>query len=310
MANPMNPNKSSFPTVNLKIGDYQIYAIPTGIFALDGGAMFGTVPKVLWEKTNPSDEKNRIPMEARALLLVSNQRKILVDTGNGEDFKAKYGEKLGSHFSEMYGLEKEGPSLKKSLQQLGVSPSDITDVILTHLHFDHAGGATCEKDGQIVPAFENAKYYLQKKNLTTAQSPNKREQASYLKANFEPLIEKNQLVLLNENEVSKFELNNIRFEISDGHTEGHQCVIVEDDVKRLVYCGDVIPTSTHIRSAWGMGYDLNPLKLMDEKKKLLKLSEDKPTFYFFEHDPYCDMATIEPDRSEYKIKDKFWIKHD
>lgn len=167
-------------TQNLVIGPYEIIPIPTGIFGLDGGAMFGTVPKVLWEKSNPPDEKNRISMEARALLLKSADRKILIDCGNGGDFIAKYGEKLGTKFSEMYGVDTQGPSLEKSLQAAGVTFNDITDVILTHLHFDHAGGGTTEKNGELVPTFPKAQYYLQKGNLETASKPNIREKSELL----------------------------------------------------------------------------------------------------------------------------------
>lgn len=296
------PNKE----INLKVGDYQVHPIPTGLFGLDGGAMFGTVPKVLWEKTNPADEKNRIQMEARALLLISDQQKILIDTGNGADFKDKYGEKLGTKFSEMYAMDANGPSLIKSLQKYNLKPEDITDVILTHFHFDHAGGATTSENGKLVPTFKNAKYYVQKSNLENAQKPNKREQASYFQANYAPLIESGNLVVLDQK--SHPRLKNISFFVSHGHTQGHQSVVIEDSQTRVVYCGDVIPTSTHVRSAWVMGYDLNPLQLMEEKKDLLNLSQNKPTYYFFEHDPYCDAATVTADKDDFKVQERFWLR--
>ncbi len=292
--------------LQLTIAGYTPHPIPTGLFGLDGGAMFGTVPKILWEKTNPADNHNRIQMEARALLLISNTKKILIDTGNGSDFKDKYGEKLGTKFSEMYAIDENGPSLLKSLKKYNLNPEDITDVILTHFHFDHAGGATTSENGKIVPTFKNATYYVQQSNLDNAKNPNKREQASYFKANYQPLIDEKKLVLLSQE--THPNLPGIRFFVSNGHTQGHQSVIIEDNTTRLIYCGDVIPTSTHVRLAWVMGYDLNPLKLMEEKKELLGLSQTKSTYYFFEHDPYCDTAKVITDKDDYKVEERFWLK--
>ncbi len=167
--------KSLEPTHRkLQIGDYEVVPLPTGTFGLDGGAMFGTVPKVLWEKTNPADSQNRIQMEARALLLKSPKRNVIIDTGNGSDFIEKYGSHLGPKFAEMYNLSPEGPSLEKSLAKQGLGFDQIHDVILTHLHFDHAGGATHFKDGSLQPTFAKARYHLQRKNLETAQAPNLR----------------------------------------------------------------------------------------------------------------------------------------
>lgn len=290
-------------SIKLKIADYEICAVPTGLFGLDGGAMFGTVPKVLWQKSNPPDEHNRIPMEARALLLKSKTKNILIDTGNGSDFTEKYGEKLGPKFSEMYGVDPNGASLLGSLKKHSLSADNVTDVILTHLHFDHAGGATCAQNEKIVPAFKNAQYYLQNSNLETAKNPNRREKASYFAANFEPLVNSNQLQLIFG--PTKNILPNISVTVSNGHTQGHQAVIIEDDTQRLIYCGDVIPTSSHVRSAWVMGYDLNPLQLIEEKFELLNLSKNKKTYYYFEHDPYCDIATVEVDREDFKVSERF-----
>lgn len=290
-------------TLNLKIADYQCYTIATGLFGLDGGAMFGTVPKVLWEKNHPTDDLNRIQMEARALLLVSSDKKILIDTGNGSDFISKYGEKLGGKFSEMYGVNNSGTSLMNSLSKLKITPDQITHVILTHLHFDHAGGATKSLNDQIVPTFPKAQYFVQRANYENAIHPNKREKASYLAANFEPLMTAGKLTLLNGTE--KEILPNIHFYISNGHTAGHQCIIIEDANTRLVYCGDVIPTSSHVRSAWVMGYDLNPLLIMNEKEQLLKLAENKTTYYFFEHDPTCELATVTPNKGDYQVNERY-----
>lgn len=294
----------SLPKLSLTIGGYKIGAVPTGIFALDGGAMFGTVPKVLWQKTNPADSENRIPMEARALLLQSEGRNILIDTGNGSDFVAKYGDKMGMKFGEMYSVQEGGVSLNTSLQGLDISVNDITDVILTHLHFDHAGGATCAKDGKIVPTFPNATYHVQRSNYENAMNPNVREKASYLKPNFVPLMEAGVLKLVDGPQQNY--LPNISLIVSDGHTVGQQLVAVEDDNTQVIYCGDLIPTSTHIRSAWVMGYDINPLVVIEEKSRLLKRTDNKTSYLYFEHDPYCDLASVEKKSdTEYQVKERF-----
>lgn len=291
--------------LKLKIGDYEICPIPTGIFGLDGGAMFGTVPKVLWEKSNPPDDKNRISMEARGLLLKCSGRNILIDCGNGGDFIAKYGEKLGSKFNEMYNINDEGPSLKKSLNAHGLSFEDIHHVVLTHLHFDHAGGATCERNGKIVPTFPKAKYHLQKKNFETASHPNLREKASYFAANFQPLVDAQVLNLL-DGPAENF-LPGISAQISNGHTEGHQMIRVSDEKQTLVYCGDVVPTSSHVRLAWVMGYDLHPMNLIEEKIRYMGPAADQGWYLFFEHDPYCDAALIARNGSDFAVQKRFWL---
>jgi glyoxylase-like metal-dependent hydrolase (beta-lactamase superfamily II) len=295
--------KSSLKKLELKFGNYEVCAIPTGLFALDGGAMFGTVPKALWQKTNPADEHNRILMEARALLLKSKDRNILIDTGNGTDFIAKHGEKLGTKFAEIYGVSDSGDSLEKSLKAHGLTPNDITDVILTHLHFDHAGGATKSVDNRIVPTFPNARHHLQRSNYENAVNPNIREKASYLLQNYKPLMESGLLNLIDGSQ--KNYLPNISLFVSNGHTVGHQVVIIEDDSKQLIYCGDVIPTSSHVRSAWIMGYDINPLLLIQEKSIVLNLTKAKTSYLYFEHDPYCDLASVERNNNDFQVKERF-----
>lgn len=291
--------------LQLKIAEYKICPLPTGVFGLDGGAMFGTVPKVLWEKSNPADEQNRILMEARALLLISPTKKIVIDTGNGSDFILKFGEKLGSKFATMYNISDNGPSLLNSLKKFKVHPDDITDVILTHLHFDHAGGATTERGGQLAPTFKNAKYYVQKRNLETAQNPNLRERASYYSANFQPLIDAGQLTLLDGDTLNL--LPGISVYTSDGHTQGQQMVKISDDEKTLLYCADVVPTSSHVRIPWLMGYDLHPLQLMEEKQKILTQAAREKWYLFFEHDPYCDCAQIEANDKDFKVIERYSI---
>lgn len=288
----------------IKIGAYELKAVPTGEFGLDGGAMFGTVPKVLWEKTNPTNEQNQIQMEARALLLKGPERTVLIDTGNGGDFVEKYGEKLGSNFSKMYGVKKGSPNLIDSLKTHDVNPEDVTDVILTHLHFDHAGGSTRALNGKIVPTFPNAKYYAQKENLITAREPNIRERASYLPANFQPLLDAGVLNLLDgPTEVDPY----ISTVLSYGHTRAHQMVKITDGKTTVVYCGDVVPTSTHVRLAWIMGYDLDPLRIIEEKKELLHQATEGQWYLYFEHDPYCDLATVSANKSDFQVEQKYQL---
>lgn len=291
--------------LKLKIGAYEICPIPTGVFGLDGGAMFGTVPKVLWEKSNPPDDKNRIPMEARGLLLKSPGCNILIDTGNGGDFVLKYGEKLGTKFAEMYNIDDQGPSLLKSLKQQGLAPEDIHHVILTHLHFDHAGGATTAKDHKLVPTFPKATYYVQQANLETALHPNLRERASYYSANFQPLIDAGVLKTL-QGPVENI-LPGVSTLLSHGHTQGQQMVKVSDGKTSLLYCGDVVPTSSHVKIPWLMGYDLHPLTLMEEKQKYLSEAAEHSWYLFFEHDPYCDSALIEKKGADFAVKERYLL---
>ena len=290
----------------LKIGEYRILAAPTGIFGLDGGAMFGTVPRTLWAKTNPPDDHNRIDLEARALLLVSSKKKILVDVGLGGDFVEKYGEKLGSKFAEIYGVTSSRDSLEKSLQRHGLGCNDITDVILTHLHFDHAGGATKWENGKLVPTFPKAQYYVQSQNLEAARTPNLREKASYLPANFQPLVEAGRLKLLDGGQEL---FPGVRVFVTNGHTQGQQLVEVSDGGTSLIYCGDIIPTSSHVRLPFVMGYDLNPLLVIEEKRQILQRLAGKNGYIYFEHDPHCDAASVEGSGDDFRLKERLLLSY-
>jgi glyoxylase-like metal-dependent hydrolase (beta-lactamase superfamily II) len=288
----------------LTIGNYEVCPIPTGEFGLDGGAMFGTVPKVLWEKSNPPDDKNRIPMEARALLLKGKDKNILIDCGNGGQFVEKYGEKLGGKFSEMYSVKAGGNSLIGSLKKQGVSPEDIDVVLLTHLHFDHAGGSTSVKEGKLVATFPKAQYFVQKSNLENAKRPNIRERASYLSANWEPLAEAGKLTVVEGNVEL---LPGISAWVSNGHTQGHQAIKISDGKTTLLYCGDVIPTSSHVRLAWIMGYDLEPLKIIEEKNQLLTQAARENWYLYFEHDPYCDAAQVTSQKEDFVVSYRYFL---
>lgn len=297
--NPMKYHDIEIQNVSLQIGEYKLSSLNTARFGLDGGAMFGTVPKILWSKTNPSDDSNRIPMECRCLLLEGKDKKILVDTGLGADFETKYGPKLGPKFRSMYNVEGDESGILEALREKGLSSDDITDVILTHLHFDHAGGATkASPSGEIVPTFKNATYYVQKENLRTAESPNLREKASYYKCNFGPLLSANVLKLIDgPGEIIK----NISSTTSHGHTQGQQNIWIESDGLSLLYCADLIPTATHVRLPWVMGYDLSPLDIIEEKRRELTKACHQDSYLFFEHDPYCEMAKAKPHKDDFRL---------
>ncbi|MCL6495016.1 MAG: MBL fold metallo-hydrolase [Ignavibacterium sp.] len=246
---------------------------------LDGGAMFGIIPKPLWEKTNPADEVNRVTLATRNLLLVSDSKKILIDTGMGN----KWDEKSRNIFRI-----DENLSLEKALLQKGFSFEEITDVILTHLHFDHTGGSTKFQNEKLVPTFPNATYHVQKQNFNWALNPTDRDRGSYLKENFEPLAKEGVLNLLTENYFDE----NITFEIINGHTFGQQMVKISDGSKTVLYCADLLPFVSHIRLPYIMAYDLQPLVTLAEKKKYLKQALDENWILYFGHDPEYAAVTL------------------
>jgi glyoxylase-like metal-dependent hydrolase (beta-lactamase superfamily II) len=264
----------------MQIGTYKLNTIISGSFGLDGGAMFGIIPKPLWEKTNPADELNRVALSTRNLLLISDDKKILIDTGMGN----KWDEKS----KNIYKIDPT-INLEKELIKHVLRPEDITDVLLTHLHFDHTGGSTKLEGGKIVPGFPNAKYFVQKKNFEWAMSPSDRDKGSYIKDNFEPLIKEGVLNLLDgEIDFDK----NISFRIINGHTFGQQMVKISDSSNTVLYCCDLMPFVSQIRIPYVMGYDLQPLVTVQEKKKYLTLAADENWYLYFGHDPNYALATV------------------
>jgi glyoxylase-like metal-dependent hydrolase (beta-lactamase superfamily II) len=258
----------------MKIGKYNIQVVETGNFYLDGGAMFGVIPKALWEKSNPSDEKNRVKLAARCLLLSNEKKHVLIDTGCGD----KWDEKAESIYSFDYKFN----DLEKSLFNLNISPAEITDVILTHLHFDHAGGSTKIDNGKIIPTFPNAVYYVQKSNFDWANNPTEKDRASFIKENYVPLFDNGMLKFINGNEQFDDEIEILKM---DGHTFGQQLIKIYDSSNILFYSGDLFPYTAHVHVPSLPGFDLQPLITLKEKKNILQQSIEEDWELFFEHDP-------------------------
>ena len=265
----------------MQIGQYEIHALVAGRFALDGGAMFGVVPRPLWERTNPPDARNRVAMAARALLVIGNGRKILVDTGNGSKFPPK--------LAEIYRIDTPPGIMEHELSRFGLFPSDITDVVLTHLHFDHAGGSTVMTDHGPRPAFPQARYYVQRDHWKSAQHPTERDRASFFPDDYLPLERDGVLEFLDgEGEI----FPGISLRLFHGHTRALQCPLIRGDAKAVLFCADLIPMAAHVQLPWIMGYDLRPLETLEEKRAILQSAADEEWVLFLEHDPAIDGVTV------------------
>lgn len=268
----------------------KLSTIETGFLKLDGGAMFGIVPKRLWQKLNPPDENNLCTWAMRCLLLETGDRKILIDTGLGDKQDAKF----RSHF-EPFGEK----TLLYSLAKKGLQPEDITDVLLTHLHFDHVGGAVkFDKNRKLVPTFPNATYWSNEIHWNWAMQPNEREKASFLKENFVPLREAGVLQFIDIQQDDVAWLPGIRLRFVYGHTEAMMLPIIESNEKIFVYCADVIPSSYHIGMPYVMSYDVRPLVTLEEKERILNAAVLNKHLLVFEHDPKIACITVQKDERE------------
>jgi glyoxylase-like metal-dependent hydrolase (beta-lactamase superfamily II) len=279
----------------------QIHVINQGNFKLDGGAMFGVVPKTIWQKTNPADNNNMCDWAMRSLLIENNNRLILIDTGIGN----KQNEKFYSHY-----YLSETDLFDKKLNNLGFSRDDITDVFLTHLHFDHCGGAirlNKEKTG-FEPAFKNAIYWSNKNHWEWATNPNPREKASFLKENILPIQQSGQLRFIERNQDSPIlnsVFDNIDVYFVDGHTESMMLPIIHSKGKSIYYMADLIPSVGHIPLPYVMGYDTRPLLTIDEKEKILSLASENEHILFFEHDFKNECCLVHQTEKGIRLKESF-----
>lgn len=266
-----------------EIGAYRLFTIETGRFGLDGGAMFGIVPKPLWSKRLEPDDQNRIPLSMRCLLMVGADRVILVDTGIGDTF-------AGTKYENIYAVDRDGATLEGSLQEHGYERTDVTDVILTHLHFDHGGGSTRQVGGEHVPAFPNATYHVQRQHWEWARKPNSKEAGSFVSQTFLPIEATGQLNLVDG---AGQLFSGIEVRLVNGHTESQQIVKISDDEQTLVYVADLLPTTHHLPPAWTMAYDVRPLQTIEEKGNFLEEAVRSEWKLFFEHDPQVEVGDLD-----------------
>ena len=264
-----------------------IYPIETGNFKLDGGAMFGVVPKVIWQKTNPADSNNLIDMSMRCMLIEDENRLVLIDNGTGDKQPDKF-------FSYYFPFGDD--TLDRSLDKIGFHRNDITDVFLTHLHFDHCGGSiqwNKNKTGY-EPAFNNAKFWSNGNHWKWPTEPNPREKASFLKENIHPIESSGQLNFVDIPENKYLKNSNLGFDIffADGHTEKQMIPHIHYKGKTIVFMADLLPTVGHIPLPYIMGYDTRPLITMDEKEKFLQKAADNNYYLFLEHDAVNEICTV------------------
>lgn len=269
------------------VGRLRLHALDAGRIRLDGGSMFGVVPKPLWEKRIPADDRNRIPLALRCLLVETPDALVLVDTGAGNKEDAK--------FTDLYGIENEGTptQLEDAIRAAGFAPDDVTDIVNTHLHFDHAGGNTyVDGDGRIRLSFPRARYFVRRGEWDFAHLQNERIQASYLRANFDPVEEAGHYTFLGDDREI---VPGVRVLHTPGHTPHHQSVLLESEGERAIYLADLVPTTAHLRLPWIMGYDVEPLVTLESKRRVLGRAQEEGWLLVFEHDPETAWGRLERD---------------
>ncbi|MCR8667268.1 MBL fold metallo-hydrolase [Aestuariibaculum sp. M13] len=278
----------------------KLYPINAGNFKLDGGAMFGVVPKSIWQKTNPADANNMIDIAARCLLVEDGDRLTLIDTGMGN----KQSDKFFGYY-HLWGDD----SIDKSLKHYGFHRDDITDVFLTHLHFDHSGGAIqWNKDRTgYEPAFKNAQFWSNENHWQWAVNPNRREQASFLKENLLPMEESGQLKFTSLPKGDLLKQSELGFDIffADGHTEKQMIPLIQYQGKTIAFMADLLPTAGHLPLPYVMGYDTRPLLTLDEKEKFLNLAADQNFYLFLEHDAHNQIITVQHTEKGVRLNEVF-----
>ncbi|MDT3401630.1 MBL fold metallo-hydrolase [Mucilaginibacter terrae] len=278
----------------------ELFTINTGLFKLDGGAMFGVVPKTIWSKTNPADENNLCTLAMRCLLVKDNDRLILIDTGIGT--------KLSDKVKPFYHLHGDD-TLEKSLASYGFTPDDITDVLLTHLHLDHVGGAVIKYGEQLLPAFKNATYWTNEEHWQWAtENPNDREKASFLKENLEPLQQSGRLKFVKIKDGIQFSPN-IKLHFVSGHTHAMMLPLINYKGRQIFFIADLVPTTGHLPIAYVASYDIHPLQAMAEKKTFLQQALDNKYVLFFEHDAINECCTLQQTEKGIRIKDLIKLTH-
>ena len=280
-----------------------LYPVKAGNFKLDGGAMFGVVPKSLWQKTNPADAHNMIDLTARCLLIEDGNRLVLIDTGMGNKQSDKF---FGYYY--LWGSD----SLEKSLAAYGFHKDDITDVFMTHLHFDHCGGSIqWNKDRTgYEPAFKNARFWTNKNHWQWAIEPNRRERASFLKENLLPMEESGQLHFMPLSNSNLIENSVLGFDIflADGHTEKQMIPLIHYKDKTIAFMADLLPTAGHLPLPYIMSYDTRPLLTLNEKEAFLNLAADKGYYLYLEHDAHNEIITVEQTEKGVSLKNIFKTK--
>ncbi|MBC8051851.1 MAG: MBL fold metallo-hydrolase [Sphingobacteriaceae bacterium] len=274
-----------------------LYSIDTGFFKLDGGAMFGVVPKSIWQKTNPADENNLCTLAMRSLLIEEGDRLILIDTGIGN----KQSEKFLSYY-HLHG----DVSTEKSLAGYGFNKDDVTDVFLTHLHLDHAGGAIKREGEKLIPAFKNATYWSNQSHWDWAMNPNEREKASFLSENLLPLEESGRLKFVNQDQKQFLKDFQIRF--TYGHTEAMMLPQLTYKGKTILFAADLIPTAGHLPIAYVAGYDVFPLKAMEEKRSILAEAFQNNYILFMEHDAVNECCTLIETEKGIRLSETFKLE--
>ncbi len=272
-----------------------MFSINTGHFKLDGGAMFGVVPKSMWQKLNPPDENNMCSWAMRCLLIEDSDKLILVDNGMGN----KQDEKFFGHYF-LHGDD----TLETSLANKGYTKDDITDVFLTHLHFDHCGGSIEKLEDQLVPAFKNATYWSNKLHWDWAINPNEREKASFLKENITPIQESGKLKFIQTSDEVVFS-ENIKVRFMNGHTESMMLPQINYKGKSIVFMADLLPSVAHIPLPYVMAYDMRPLQTLQEKKIFLTEAQEGDYILFFEHDPLIECCTLQLTEKGIRSRDTF-----
>lgn len=272
-----------------------LFTIDTGLFKLDGGAMFGVVPKTIWQKLNPPDSNNMCTWAMRCLLVQDGDRLILIDNGIGD----KQDEKFFGHYY-LHG----SATLDSSLAKHGFSKDDITDVFLTHLHFDHCGGSIVRDGEQLKPAFKNAQYWSSEKHWEWAVHPNDREKASFLKENILPIQESGQLQFVETTDGVQF-TENIKIRFTFGHTDAMMLPQISYKDKTIVYMADLLPSAAHLPLPYVMAYDMFPLQTLTEKKAFLQEAVDRDYILYFEHDPHIECCTLQQTERGVRMEDSF-----